>query len=167
MQAALVGRIMVAEGRRVMNQLARGFVAILVAGLLTLPIAAVAESPDQAAGLADADRAAIQALIGDQIAAFRRDDGAAAYSMASPGIQRIFPTINAFMAMVRGGYMPVYRPRSVVFGPLEAVGGRTIQKVFVTGPDGLAYTANYSLERQPDGSWLISGCTLLKPSPTI
>jgi hypothetical protein len=117
-------------------------------------------APVRAQSLGDADRAAIQSLIGSQIAAFERDDGAAAYAMASPGIQRIFPTVDAFMTMVEGGYMPVYRPRSFVFGPLVDTPHGPVQTVFITGPDGLAYVAIYSLERQADGSWKISGCTL-------
>jgi ketosteroid isomerase-like protein len=32
----------------------------------------------------------------------------------------------------------------------------------VVGPDGKSYTALYSMEKQPDGTWRISGCTLLE-----
>ena len=42
------------------------------------------------------------------------------------------------------------------------------QRAFVTGPDGQAYAAEYTLQRQPDGTWKISGCTILKDdSPSI
>ena len=33
---------------------------------------------------------------------------------------------------------------------------------FVVGPDGHAYMAYYTMERQPDGSWRISGCHLVE-----
>jgi len=138
-----------------MGRLARLLVALAVA--LALPWASAAqESPSFDA----ADRAAIQALIADQIAAFGRDDGAAAYALAAPGIQDLFPTVEAFMAMVRGGYEPVYRPQAVAFGTLVESSRGPVQPVFVTGPDGGRYVAIYLLERQPDGAWLIAGCTL-------
>jgi len=143
-----------------MRRFASLIAAVSLAGLVMVPAA-------RAEPLPAADQAAIQALIADQIDAFRRDDGPAAYQAASPGIREIFPTVETFMAMMRQGYMPVYRPQSVVFGPLEVSGDQVTQKVFVTGPDGLTYTALYSLERQQDGGWLISGCVLLKPAPTI
>ena len=115
-----------------------------------------------------ADRAAIQSLITAQIEAFRADDGAAAYGFASPMIQSVFPSPEAFMAMVKNGYPQVYRPRSVTFGMLVNSASGPIQQVFVVGPDGVSYIAAYTLERQPDGTWKINGCTILKDnSPTI
>ena len=136
--------------------------ALVLIAALAWPVAALAET------LGTGDRSAIRALIGSQIAAFQRDDGEAAYAMASPGIQATFPTAAHFMTMVREGYQPVYRPRSVVFGALVETGRGPVQKVLVTGPDGQAYVAVYALQRQADGTWRISGCTLLKDdSPSI
>jgi hypothetical protein len=40
--------------------------------------------------------------------------------------------------------------------------GRPAQKMLVVGPDGKTYEALYSMEKQPDGTWRISGCTLLE-----
>ena len=61
------------------------------------------------------DRATIQSVISDQLAAFRRDDGAAAFSHASPTIQDMFGTPGPFMEMVRRDYVAVCRPRQVTF----------------------------------------------------
>lgn len=120
------------------------------------------------AQVGDADRAAIQSIISGQIDAFRNDDGAAAYDFASPMIRTMFPTIDDFMAMVRNGYMPVYRPQSFTFGPLVDSPRGPVQRVFITGPDGASYVAEYVFQRQPDGSWKINGVTLVKDaSPTI
>ena len=55
------------------------------------------------AELAEADRNAIEATISAQIEAFRRDDGAAAFAFAAPGIRARFGDAETFMAMVRGG----------------------------------------------------------------
>ena len=61
----------------------------------------------------------------------------------------IFPTVDIFMAMVRTGYQPVYRPQSVTFGPLVETAAGPIQRVFITGPDGQSYVAVYSLSASP------------------
>lgn len=114
------------------------------------------------AELRDADRDAFRGIISSQIEAFRRDDGAAAYSYASPTIQGLFPSVDRFMAMVRSGYQPVYRPRSVSFGPAVDTPRGPEQRVFVTGPDGRNWVAVYSFQRQPDGSWRINGCILVE-----
>ena len=66
------------------------------------------------------------------------------------------------MAMVRRGYGPVYRPRSVEFGALQDESGQIVQLVELIGPDGQAYTARYTMERETDGSWRISACELLE-----
>lgn len=117
-----------------------------------------------AAGVGAEDRAAIRQVIGDQIAAFRRDDGDAAFAFAAPGIQRMFGTAETFMSMVRGGYQPVYRPRSFAFAELVEIDGQLVQQVAVIGPDGGRVTALYPMEKQPDGSWRIAGCQLVEPA---
>lgn len=111
----------------------------------------------------DEDRSAIRDAIERQIAAFRRDDGAAAFAFAAPSIQRRFGSVETFMAMVRDGYRPVYRPRTYRFGSLALIDGAIVQKVHIVGPDGAAVTAFYTMEKQPDGAWRIAGCALGAP----
>jgi hypothetical protein len=114
------------------------------------------------------ERGAIRQVIEGQIAAFQRGDGNAAFAYASPGIQAKFGDPETFMKMVETGYAPVYRPREVEFRDIEMHGGTPIQKVLVVGPDGQPVMALYAMERQPDGSWRISGCTLVKaPDETV
>ncbi len=108
------------------------------------------------------DQVAIEAVISHQIEAFRRDDGVTAFSFAAPNIHAMFQTEANFMAMVARGYQPVYRPRDMQFGELTDVDGVPTQKVELIGPDGLAYTALYSMEKQPDGSWKIAGCEIVR-----
>lgn len=135
------------------TRLVRLAAALAIAVGLALPVAA--------AEIAAGDSSAIQGIIQSQIDAFRQDDGAAAYGLASPTIQQIFPSVGVFMDMVRGQYQPVYRPRSVTFGPLADSPSGPQQKVFLVGPDGKSWVALYTLEREPDGSWKINGCVLL------
>ena len=108
------------------------------------------------------DRETIQSVISDQIAAFGRDDGVAAFSHAAPGIQRLFETSERFMAMVKRDYMAVYRPRRVTFVELAIIDGALVQKVHLVGPDGVPVTAAYKMVRQPSGEWRIGGVILFR-----
>ncbi len=123
----------------------------LVAVLLALP--AHAESDTETAS-------AFRIVIDGQIAAFARDDGVTAFSFASPDIQRIFKTPEEFMAMVRSGFAPVYRPQSYLFEAPVLLEGRPAQPVRVIGPDGRGVIALYQMQQQEDGSWRIAGVTL-------
>lgn len=111
------------------------------------------------AAIPEADRAAIQATIEAQIDAFRRNDDAAAFALASPMIQGMFETQDRFMAMVRTLYPPVHRPRLVDFGELVKIDGALVQKVELIGPDGTPALALYTMIRGPDG-WRINGVAL-------
>jgi len=120
----------------------------------------------QAQDVGEADRQAIRSAIERQLDAFRRDDGAAAFAIASPEIQRQFQSPEMFMQMVRQGYPQVYRPREVDFRDLLVAEGAPNQAVLVVGPDGKAAMAIYRMQKQPDGSWRIDGCALLKTGET-
>ncbi len=126
--------------------------------LAATPVAAPGSEPGTAT-VRDADRSAIEGVIRAQMDAFRRDDAATAFGFASPTLQGIFETPARFLAMVRSSYQPVYRPRSVAFTVLVA---GPAQRVELIGPDGLGYTATYTMEKQPNGAWRISGCTLVQ-----
>jgi uncharacterized protein DUF4864 len=137
---------------------------LLLAGMLFLCGLSAALAQGDPAPASPADAAAIRAVIEHQLAAFQRDDAAAAFSDASPGIQAKFGTPDIFMDMVRAGYQPVYRPRETEFRELVAGPEGLVQKVLFVGPDGRQVLAMYSMEREDDGSWRISGCVLLEPT---
>jgi hypothetical protein len=115
---------------------------------------------------AHADEAAStgpQTIIQSQIQAFRAGEDAKAYSYAAPSISSFFPTVESFMAMVKGGYSPVWRPQDFQFGAEKQMGdGLILQEVNIIAEDGSAWTALYSLIKQNDGSWKINGVQLLK-----
>jgi hypothetical protein len=112
------------------------------------------------ASAGDADVAAAQSIINQQMRAFSSGRDSEAYGYASPTLRQIFPTVEAFMGMVKSGYPMVYRPRTFAFGTAEDNGNEIKQQVLLTGPDGKDYKALYTLQRQPDGSWLISSVSL-------
>lgn len=113
-----------------------------------------------------ADQKAIRGIIEAQLDAFQRNDSSAAFSYASPTIQQKFGSPANFMAMVEGGYAPVYRPRQVEFLDSRVKDGQTAQAVKFVGPDGKSVIAIYSMEQQPDGSWRISGVFLIATDET-
>ena len=106
------------------------------------------------------DKEAIQTVIAAQIAAFQKDDAATAYSFAAPGIKQVFPNANIFVEMVKGGYLPLYRPKNVEFGRLELYQGTPAQQLTVVGPDDKTYVALYLMQKQPDGNWKVAGVSL-------
>lgn len=109
----------------------------------------------------EAEVKAAQQAIQGQIEAFLADDPALAYSFAAPSIKRFFPTQQSFMSMVESGYTPVRRPQSYAFGKSQETSATSIvQQVLMVGPDGKSYEAVYTLEAQPDGSWLITGVSM-------
>jgi len=105
-------------------------------------------------------REEIIAVIQAQLDAFQRDDGEAAFSLASPGIQERFQTSENFLNMVIAYYPAVYRPKQIEFLELRSVKGIPVQMVYLVGPDGLEYLALYPMEKQIKGSWKTDGCYL-------
>ena len=135
----------------------------MLRSLLAALIVCLAAWTAHADTLSQADRTEFQRIITGQIEAFRADDGERAYGYAAPSIRRIFPNSSIFMQMVKQGYRPVYRPQSFSFEQTDTDPlGRPAQRVRIIGPDGKAYEALYSMERQPDGTWRIGGCSLLE-----
>ena len=126
--------------------------ALLLAFLVALAPPAVAGD----------DVATAQTVIRSQVEAFGRDDAAAAYSYASPGIHEMFPQADAFLGMVQHSYAPVYRHKSFEFGEARSADGRIAQAVHIVDSEGVPWEALYTLEQQSDGSIKISGCVLIK-----
>lgn len=108
------------------------------------------------------DVPAAQGVIRAQEQAFARDDAAAAYSHAAPAIKEIFPAPDIFMSMVQNGYAPVYRHKSFEFGESKSEGNWIAQHVHIVDANGEAWEALYTLEQQADGSYKITGCSLLR-----
>ena len=109
----------------------------------------------------EAEIKAAQSSIEAQIRAFLAGDNDLAYSYAAPNIKRIYPTVDQFMAMVQNGYQPVWKPRDFAFGEAMEMSPTSIaQRVLITGPDGRAYEAVYTLSLQDDGTFRITGVSL-------
>jgi hypothetical protein len=130
---------------------------LLLSALLSLSLSAFAVD----------DVTDAQGVIRAQEQALGHDDAAAAYSYAAPAIKQIFPEASIFMFMVQNQYGPVYRHKSFEFGEARVDDGRIAQRVQIIDADGQAWEALYTLERQPDGSLKITGCSLLKAGQAV
>ena len=113
------------------------------------------------------DVANAQAAIRAQEQAFSRNDAAAAYSYASPAIKKLFPQADIFMVMVQNSYAPVWRHKSFEFGEARIEGKWVAQRVHIVDADGEAWEAMYTLEQDADGSFKITGCSLLKAGQSV
>jgi Domain of unknown function (DUF4864) len=113
------------------------------------------------------DVTSAQNVIRAQEQAFSRNDAAAAYSYASPAIKKLFPQADVFMSMVQNSYAPVWRHKSFEFGEARIEGKWVAQRVHIVDADGEAWEAMYTLEQDADGSFKITGCSLLKAGQSV
>lgn len=105
--------------------------------------------------------ATAQSVIGGQIDSFRAKRHGEAFSYAAPGLQLMFRNEANFIRMVKKGYMPIYGAQDYRFGRSRERGGTLYQEVMLTGPNGRSWVALYTLSRDKDGNWKISGVKLV------
>ena len=118
--------------------------------------------PVQAEMLPAKDEKALQAVVQSQLAAFEADDATKAFSYAAPELRKAIGSPAAFIAMVKNSYPVVYRPASVIFLKAEGSANQAVQKVQMMDDSGTSYLAVYSLQRQKDKTWRISGCAVVE-----
>lgn len=126
---------------------------LAAAFLLMAPVASWA--------LTEADEKGVRTVVEAQLAALARDDAAAAFSFAAPNVRAAVGTASRFMDMVRKSYPAIYRPASTAFLKPEEHHGQVIQRVHITDEGGSAWLALYSVQRQKDRSWRITGCQVV------
>ncbi len=114
----------------------------------------------------DAPAPDVQAIINSQLDAFAHDDAQGAYAFAAPGVQDKFPSADAFLAMVKQTYPPVYRHRSVQFGKQTRDGDQIEQGVVFLDADNVVWGGVYTLGHQADGGWKITGCVIVRSADT-
>jgi len=115
-----------------------------------------------AAPLSPSDEKNVSSVVQAQLAAFAKDDARKAFSYAAPNVREALGTAADFMAMVRSSYPMVYRPASVAFLKPDGKDDKAIQRVQMTDANGDAWLAIYSLQRQKNKAWRITGCTVVE-----
>jgi Domain of unknown function (DUF4864) len=115
----------------------------------------------RAADLGASEAKSVRAVIQSQLTAFAADDAARAFLFATPQLRQAFGSADNFMRMVRSSYPVVYRPATVAFLKPQIEQGTVVQAVHFTDGSGVLWLALYSLERQRDKRWRISGCQIV------
>ncbi len=108
------------------------------------------------------DPADAKAVITQQLEAFTHNDAHGAWALAAPAIQQKFADADAFMAMVKTLYPPVYRRRSVEFGKQSREGDQIAQEMVFVDESNDVWDGVYKLERQSGGDWKITACVLVR-----
>jgi hypothetical protein len=111
--------------------------------------------------MTQADQVAIRAVVEKQLLAFQQEDWKTAFSLASSDIQRQCKTLANFKRMVKVGYHPVYRPRSVIFEGMTRLQGYPALQVMLLSANRHLFRGFYIMQRNADGEWRISACHLV------
>lgn len=149
-----------------MDKRSAGFSRLLSRCLLLFSLALGAVAA-HAEGLSPKDEKQVLSVVRSQLDAFAQDDADKAFSYAAPNIRNLMGTAARFMAMVRNQYEVVYRPASTVF--LKPVGdaSEAVLKVQLTEEDGTPWIAIYTLQKQKNKSWRITGCAVNPATGTM
>lgn len=131
------------------------------ASVLALFVFQTLWAPAQAGPLSAADEKTVRGVVQAQLAAFARDDAERAFSYAAPNVREAAGNASGFLAMVRKSYPVVYRPASVAFLKPEGKDDDVIQRVQMLDSDGESWLAVYSLQRQKNRTWRITGCAVV------
>lgn len=117
--------------------------------------------PAHAASLSATDEKNVRAVVQGQLTALARDDARKAFSYAAPNVREAVGSAAGFLDLVRRSYPVVYRPASVAFLKPESQDGLVIQRVQMLDHQGKDWLAIYSLQRQKDKAWRITGCQVV------
>jgi len=138
------------------------FLGRLAWWLSTAVAACLFLGPARASPLTPAEEKSVRAVVEGQLAALARDDAAKAFSFAAPNVRQAVGSAPLFLAMVRQSYPVIYRPASVAFLKPEGNDDQAIQRVQMLDASGNAWLAIYSLQRQKDKAWRITGCKVVE-----
>jgi hypothetical protein len=103
---------------------------------------------------------ALQSIVQKQLAAFRKNDFAAAYVFADNGIKAQFP-LEAFEKMVREGYPLIAKSVAATCGLTFDNGDEGVVQVRIEGEKKKIGTFQYQLKRTGE-TWRIMGVTELQ-----
>lgn len=123
--------------------------------------------PASAGSLSPKDQRQIIEVVQAQLNAFAQDDAVKAFSFAAPNIRHLVGSAENFLEMVRTQYEIVYRPSSTTFMQPNGEAGEAVMKVRMTDEDGDAWIATYTLQRQKNKTWKISGCAVASATGTM
>jgi hypothetical protein len=106
------------------------------------------------------DWKSMKLAISSQRAALLAGDGEKAFGYATPALRTQFGDAETFMAMVHLGYPALLTARYTEFLQGAVIDGLVIQPLRLIDADNTVRVALYTLEKQPGGTWRISGCRI-------
>lgn len=118
--------------------------------------AALAATPQVRAS----DWKSIKQVISAQRAALIAGDGDKAFGYATPPLRAQFGDADTFMAMVHLGYPALLTARYTEFLEGAVIDGLIIQPLRLVDADNSVRVALYTMEKQKNGAWRISGCRI-------
>ncbi len=134
---------------------------ILVAVAVALsPVGTVRAQPPSSHLSTDPVKQELSRVIDAQLAAFRANDYAKAYTFAAGAIQEMF-AVGSFEEMVKSGYPLIAHAAKVEYGLAFDTGEEAVINVTVEGSDGRRVQYQYLLKKE-GGAWKISGVGELK-----
>lgn len=136
-------------------------IEVLGAALLALMISAWPAQAQSSDTMAPLDSLDWQAVISQQLDAFRSNDAEGALEMAGFMFKQQYADPQRFMHDVLSwGYEPILHSQSHSFGDYQPVGPNSVlQVVQVIGSDQGYYQAIYQLSYEADG-WRIQGVSM-------
>ena len=115
-----------------------------------------------AAPFTEADAKTVRQVVEAQLAALAADDAVKAFSYAAPNVREAVGSAEGFLAMVQRGYPVVVRPATVAFLKANGKNDDVIQRVQMVDAEGESWLAIYSLQRQKNRTWRITGCSVVE-----
>ncbi|SPF75190.1 hypothetical protein ALP8811_00175 [Aliiroseovarius pelagivivens] len=109
-----------------------------------------------------AQEQSIEDVISSQIDAFGAQDADKAFSYASPTIQSLFGTPEAFGMMVQNGYPMVQNPAELEYVDQITNGSYTLQRLRIQDQSGQDHWFAYEMI-VIDGDWRINGVYRIGP----
>jgi hypothetical protein len=106
------------------------------------------------------DWKSIKQVIAAQRAALVAGEGEKAFGYATPAIRAQFGDADIFMGMVQAGYPALLTARYTEFLEGAVIDGLIIQPLRLVDADNSVRVALYTMEKQKNGAWRISGCRI-------
>jgi hypothetical protein len=112
----------------------------------------------QASVLTSADKRRIENLVRAEILAIVALDAEAAFDKLAPSTQSFFIEPVRFLQAIADKVPPILQTRSFAFLGIEGSAARVAQQVLITDSLGQQWVAEFLVERQASGDWLVEDC---------
>ena len=114
-------------------------------------------------GLSAMELQRIRDAISDHVRAVSSKNPERLFDTLSPVIQEHYGTSDRFLKALQNELVPLTQVRTYAFGPIAREAEDALQTVIFADTAGREWEAEFRLQRQGDGRWVIHGC-LVEPA---